>query len=96
MIFVSKTSSGILLQRDALEIAIDGPAIAVSLGPIISELIGSGRALANARREGYEDGLIQGRTNAAIELATSERIADRQAQDLIESLEISGLVVRAA
>lgn len=95
MIMISKTGSGILLQRDATEIVIDGPAIAIALGPIIAELIGSGRALANARREGYEDGLTQGYLNAAIEHATSERIAERQAADLVEALAINGLVQTA-
>jgi hypothetical protein len=86
MIWISKVAGGILLQQDATEIVIDAPAVSTALGPIIAELIGSGRALGQARREGYEDGLTQGRINAAIEHATSERIAERQAGELVDAL----------
>lgn len=86
MIHVTRTTTGLLLQRDATEIVIDGPAVPLALGPIIAELVGCGRAIADARRSGYEDGLIQGRANAAIELETSARIAERQAHDLADSL----------
>lgn len=85
-IYITKTTTGLLIQKDACEIAIDGPAIATALPSVLHELISSGRAAAQARREGYEDGLIQGRINATIEQATSERIAERQAADLVDIL----------
>lgn len=84
MIVISKTATGLLVQRDELDIQIDAPAVATALGPIIAELIGSGKAPGQARREGYEDGLCQGRVNAQIEQATRERIAERQASDLVD------------
>lgn len=87
MIYISRMPSGaVLLQKDAAEIAIDASAVPVTLGVIIAELIGCGKAVSEARRGGYEDGLVQGRINAAIEQATSERIAERQAADLVEAL----------
>lgn len=87
MILITRTTTGILIQRDACEILIDAPAIAVALGPIIHELIDAGRTVGQARREGYEAGLIDGRERQRIEQETSSRIADRQAADLAETLE---------
>lgn len=87
MILITKTTTGLLIQRDATHIEIDAPAVPLALGPIISELIGEGRAIAAARRESYELGLEAGRDQARIERETSERIAERQAADLAETLE---------
>jgi hypothetical protein len=39
-----------------------------------------------ARKDAYEAGLTQGYQNAHIAHQTSERIAERQATDLVESL----------
>jgi hypothetical protein len=95
MILVTKTTTGILIQRDTIDIQIDASAVALTLGPIIHELVDSGRALGQARHEGYEDGLSQGYVNALIAQQTSERIADRQAQELVEALSI-GMMASAA
>jgi len=95
MIWISRTSSGLIIQRDAVEIAIEGAAVALALGPIIHELVDAGRALGLARREGYEAGLDQGYANAQIAAATRERIADRQAAELVEALAI-GVLANAA
>jgi hypothetical protein len=42
--------------------------------------------MAAARKDAYEAGLTQGYQNAHIAQQTSERIAERQATDLVESL----------
>lgn len=86
MILISKTTSGILVQRDELDIQIEAPAVPLALGTIISTLITSGTALATARREAYEAGLNRGYEQCAIEYTTSERIAERQASDLLDTL----------
>jgi hypothetical protein len=87
MISLSKLASGaLLIQKDATEIVIDAPAIRETLPILIAVLIDSSKALAAARQAGYEDGLAQGYANAQIASATSARIAERQASELVESL----------
>ena len=95
MIFISKTTTGLLIQRDDTELLIDQSAIPSALGPIIAELITSARAVGEARKQGYEAGLAQGYQQCEIEYATSARIAERQESELRESLTISGLVAAA-
>lgn len=87
MILITRTTTGLRIDRDATVIEIDQAAVSLALGPIISELIGEGRALAAARREGYELGLIDGRDRQRIERETSERIAALRAIDMLETLE---------
>lgn len=87
MIHITKLATGILVQRDAIELFIDAPAVPLALGPIIHELVDSGRTAGLARKEGYEAGLLDGRERARIEAETSGRIAERQAADLTETLE---------
>jgi len=99
MLLISKTTAGILIQRDDLDIQIDQPAIASTLGAIITSLIDCGRIAGRARTEGYEDGLIQGRLNAQIEYETSRRIAERQAletQDVASLETVAGAVLVSA
>jgi hypothetical protein len=86
MIWITKTISGLLIQRDGTEIAIDSGAVALALPGVLNELIDCGRSVQNARRAGYEAGLVQGHINATIEYETSIRIAERQADDLVEAL----------
>lgn len=87
MIYISRLSSGaILLQRDATEITIDAPAVRETLPILISVLVDSTKALAKARLAGYEAGLSQGYANCEIAHATSERIAERQAAELVDAL----------
>ena len=95
MLWISRTSSGLLIQRDSIDIQIDQAAVALALGPIIHELVDSGRALGQARMEAYEAGLDQGYQNAQIAAATRERIADRQAAELVEALAL-GVLASAA
>lgn len=96
MIHITRFSSGaILLQRDDIEITIDAAAIPSTLGPIILSLIDQGRALGEARRQGYDAGLLQGYAQCEREQAMSQRIAQRQETDLIETL-ISCELVAAA
>jgi hypothetical protein len=86
MIMITKLATSLLVQRDDTEIIIDDRAIRAALGAVISELVSDGRALQTARKDAYEAGLNQGYQNAHIAHQTSERIAERQATDLVESL----------
>lgn len=86
MIYISKLASGVLVQRDETDIMIADLAVPSTLGVIIASLIDSGKTLANARRESYEAGLLQGHEQGRIEAETRERIADRQASELVEAL----------
>jgi hypothetical protein len=93
MILITKTTAGLLIQRDATEIAIDGPAVSLALGPIIKELIDNGRAIASARLDSYNRGLEAGREQMRIEMETSARIAEARALDLAETLESAHYVL---
>ncbi len=95
MIHISTTSTGLLLSRGDLSIAIDASAVRGALGLIIVALVDSGQALAHARRSGYEDGLNQGYINAQIASETRERIAERQAAELVEALAICATTIAA-
>ena len=95
MIFISKTASGILVQRDETEIEVDHFAISSTLGPIIVALVDCSRACGQARHEGYEAGLERGREQFRIEYETSLRIAARQAEDLVDALAVSVLASAA-
>lgn len=86
LIFVTKTTTGILVQRDAVDILIDAGAVALALGPIIHELVDAGRAVGQARREGYEAGLLDGRERQRIEAETAQRSAARAEADTIADL----------
>lgn len=95
MIWISRTSTGILVQRDATEILIDQAAVPLALGPIIAELVDSGRAVGQARREGYEAGLLDGRDRQRIEAETAARSAARAEADAIADLLAATLTVAA-
>lgn len=95
MILITRTTTGLLVQRDGTEILIDAPAVPLALGPIIHELVDSGRALGQARREGYEAGLIDGRERQRIEAETAARSAARQEADAIADLLAVTLTVAA-
>jgi len=95
MITITQTTTGLLLTRGDLSIQIDASAVRGALGLIIVALVDSGQALAHARRAGYEDGLNQGYINAQIAASTSERIADRQARELVEALASASLAQAA-
>lgn len=86
MILISRTSTGLLIQRDAAEIAIDASAVPLALPAIIATLIDSGRACGQARREGYEMGLTDGRERQRIEAETHARIETRAQAELSELL----------
>lgn len=97
MINITRLSNGaLLIQRDSTELLIDEMAIASALPVVLSSLIDQGRALATARLSGYEAGLIQGRINATIECETSMRIAERQADELVQALAGLGGLTSAA
>ena len=92
MINITRLASGaILLQKDATELVVDAAAIATTLPAIIVALTDCARTAGQARREGYEAGLERGREQARIEHETSERIADRQADELVAALAGIGL-----
>ena len=87
MINITKLGSGaVLLQKDSTEIVIDQAAITSALPAVIHTLLTTPAALAQARREGYEAGLVQGRIQARIEAETAQRIAARQESEMIEAL----------
>lgn len=86
MIHITKLAAAVLLQKDGTEIVIDDRAVKGTLGLVLACLIDCAQATQAARRSGYEDGLVQGRINATIEMETSERIAERQAADLVDVL----------
>lgn len=86
MIMITKLAASILIQRDDAEIVIDMAAIPSALPAIIAQLTGCDRAIGQARKAGYEDGLTRGREQARIEHETSERIAERQAAELVDAL----------
>lgn len=81
MILISKTTTGLLIQKDDQDIEIDQNAIGCALGPILIALCESGRAIGEARRQAYESGLAQGRIQAMIEHETRQRIAARAIED---------------
>lgn len=86
MIMITKLAASLLIQKDGAEICIDDQAVARALPAVLACLIDNGRALGQARREGYEAGLTQGYEQCRVEQATSERIAERQAADLVDAL----------
>lgn len=96
MILITKLPTGILIQRDDTEIIVEAAAINSALPSIIGSLTGCDRATGQARREGYEAGLERGREQATIEHETSMRIAERQADELVQALAgLSGLTSAA-
>ena len=95
MIYITRTSTGLLIQRDAADIAIDGPAVPLALGPIIRELIDAGRALAAARLDSYNRGLAIGREQSRIEAETRARSQARQEADAIAELLCIAVTVAA-
>lgn len=83
MIRITRIPSGLLIQKDDLELVIDERAIDASLGVIIGELIAASTAITAARRSAYEEGLIVGRaTGAREERARIEREAEEIASGL--------------
>lgn len=96
MIRISHTASALLLHKDGADITIDHAAIASALPAVLATLLRSDPALAQARREAYEQGLAQGYAQCQIEQATSERIAERQAADLVDALIGCGAMASAA
>lgn len=93
MITITRTTTGIRIQRDDVELHIDGPAIAQTLAPILLTLIDAGKVVAQARREGYEAGLLQGHAQGRIEAETQARIA---AQTRAENAVVLGVATLAA
>lgn len=92
MVWITKTPSGLLVQRDAA-------AIPLALGPIIHELIDAGRSLGEARRQGYEAGLTEGYQKCERERAMLDRIRERSAADaaeLLATLDVTTIAARAA
>ena len=95
MIFITRTMAGITIQQEDTVITIDPSAVPSTLGAIIAALVDCSNAAGQARREGYEDGLLQGREQARIEHETSMRIAERQTQDLVDALGLGALAQAA-
>lgn len=84
---ISKLPSGaILLQKDATEVCIDLAALPYALPSVLLTLVESSKALGEARRQGFEDGLTAARERGRIEAETSARIEARQAEDAAAAL----------
>lgn len=86
MIMITKLATALLIQKDTAEIVIDQAAITSALPAVLACLLDNGRAIGQARREGYEDGLRRGYEQCQVEQATHERIAERQAAELVDAL----------
>lgn len=89
MVLITKLPTGILIQRDSAEIILDAAAIAAALPSIISALIDSGRALADARKDAFESGLAIGRERGRIEAETAQRIAAAREVELDEQIALA-------
>lgn len=77
MIWISRTSSGLLIQKDATEIAIDHAAISTALAGVIACLTDAGRARVEGYAQGHADGLAAGYAQAAREQTIREaKMAD--------------------
>lgn len=82
-IYISRTSTGLLIQRDEVDIVIDQSAIPAALPAIIASLVDSSRAIGAARQDGYEAGLIVGHANGTRE---AEQRYLREAQEIAAGL----------
>ena len=80
------TSGDLLVQKDADEIVIARNAIGQALPIAIGVLVDAGRLAGQARREGYEAGLLDGRERARIEQETATRIAARAETEALTEL----------
>ena len=76
MIWISRTSSGLLIQKDALDIQVDAGAVPLALGALIHEITDSGRATNAAYARGHADGLLDGRMQAERERMVREAKMD--------------------
>jgi len=76
VILITRTSSGLLVQKDALDIAIDAGAVPLALPSLIHELTDSGRATIAAYARGHADGLLDGRMQAERERMVREAKMD--------------------
>lgn len=87
MILISRLSNGaLLIQRDSAEILIDAPAIPASLPLIIRELIDQAHAIADARKDAFENGLAIGRERGMIEAETHYRMEEARLLEMDEQL----------
>jgi hypothetical protein len=81
VIYISRIASGaLLIQKDATEITIDPSAFVAVLPAVLLTLTESSKALGQARREGYEMGLLQGHEQGRIEAETRHRIQARDTE----------------
>lgn len=93
VILVTKLPTGLLLQKDGIDLIIDEQAIATVLPAVLRELIDSGKAIAAARKESFENGLQIGRERGMIEAETKYRLEEQRLLELDEQLALK--VVRA-
>lgn len=84
MISISRLASGaILLQKDDAEIIIDAAAIPSALPVVLGALIDQSKAIARARLEAYDAGLVVGHANGQREL---EAKYQKEASEIAEGL----------
>lgn len=88
MIFITRTTTGLLIQRDADEIEIAAAALPAALPAVLLCLVESSKATQQARREGYEAGLIQGHEQGRIEAETRHRIEAQRIADGLSLLSV--------
>lgn len=86
MILITRIPTGLLIQRDDVELIIDAAAIATALPLIIRELIDQAHAIADARKDAFENGLTIGRERGMIEAETRYRMEEQRLLDIDEQL----------
>lgn len=84
-IHITRLSSGaLLIQRDAVEIVIDHAATTQALPAVLLTLTESSKVIGQARRQGYEDGLVVGHANGVREeRERMQREAERMDEERI-------------
>lgn len=96
MIYIDLTPAGLHIRRGDIALDITAAAVPLALGPVIHELIDTGRALAAARLEAYNRGLADGHDHERIEAETRARCEQqRNADALAELIEASGAALAA-
>jgi hypothetical protein len=92
MIRITATPTGLTVSRDDLPeaVQIDRQAVRQALPGVLAAMLNVGTALADGKRQSYEDGLLAGRRQAERECDERERrdeLAEARAEQLLSELE---------
>jgi hypothetical protein len=92
MIRITHTPTGLTVARDDLPeaVQIDRAAVRQALPGVLAAMLSIGTALADSRRQAYDDGLLAGRRQTEREMAEQERrdeLAEARAEQLLAELE---------